>query len=234
MSYVLNNDAAKLLSATLTGTTLTATQAKLLVFRAKFATIDGLDILAELTNGSNLIMNVNAQTGVGTEGYFTPNSFATEWTGTLAGESTGSWQLLSCFMPANSNGASLTIRHDRDGSNQTATNTGTADTGNMMNFAIGHASLPPDMLICEVGIFLPADVTAAAAIHTALYGGGFGRRLDAIGSVAAPTYYWPLLDNLNAVAGSPALTNTGSVASSTDMPTLRPRGRVSLLGVGAP
>jgi NAD(P)-dependent dehydrogenase (short-subunit alcohol dehydrogenase family) len=144
-----------------------------------------------------------------------------KWDAIIASESTGSWQLLGVYMPANA-ASSLTCKHYRDASTATAVNTGSAATGVMDYFAIGHGFLPPDMLICEAAIWLVADVTAADSIVTALYNGGVGRAANDISMVATPAYYWPLGSTLTATIGSPTLTNTGSVASSGDNPTLAP------------
>jgi hypothetical protein len=233
MSYVLNNDAGKSLSATLTGTTIACqTHNRLITLRIKYTSVAAFDIVTELSDGANIIQNLNTDT-TGTEAYFTPDGFTTEWSGVITpAASTGSWLLQGCYMQANSNGVSRAIKQYRNTDTGPGTTTGTATTGNMMNLIIGHAAFPPDILICEYAIWLVANEAAADAIIVGLYGGGFQRKADAIGHIAQPDYYWPLLSDLAAVRGSPTLTNTGSVASSTDMPTLRPRGRTSLLGAG--
>jgi len=235
MSYVLDKNAGKLLSATLTGTTIAVqTHNRLITFGVKFASIGAFDVLANLGNGANIRQSVNVYTGQ-SDAFFTPDGFTSEWEAGITPEpSTGVWMLKGCYMPANANGVSKTIKHYQDSTTATMSLNGTADTGNMMALALGNASFPPDILITDYAIWLVANEAAADSIFTGLYGGGFVRKANAIGHIAQPDYYWPLVDNLAAVNGSPTLTNTGSVASSTDMPTFRPRGRASLLGVGAP
>jgi len=223
MSALFDNDAAKIASATLTDTTITATMRRLMIVIMKPISVDTLDIVAELSNSSNLIQNLNLQddgVNVFSEGFFTPDSFTTEAVADINSLGTGSWQVVGVGMPANSNGASLEIKHYRNASTATATVTGTADTGNMMFFAIGHGFFPPNMKVVEAALFLTASQAEDDSIFSAIYNGGAFKRPDAIGSIKRPAYHWRLKDDFKVNIGSPDLSNAGSITFDSDNPTL--------------
>jgi hypothetical protein len=222
MSYVFDNNAGKTLSATLTGTTIKAqTHNRLITAWVKPTTLSAFDIHLALESASGtMAQEITSWSGGEYSGYWSPDNFTTEWEAGITPAGAGVWQLWGCYMPANSNGASLDIKSYCNATTGTGTLTGTADTGDLTELYIGYGFASPDNLICEVAIWLVANQAAADAIVPALYNGGNGKYANAIKRVATPDYYWPLVSDLAAVHGSPTLTNTGSVASSTDNPVL--------------
>jgi len=235
MSALFDNDAAKLLSATLTGTNIAVqTNNRLITFPVKFTSIGAFDVVCNLGDNANIRQSINVYTG-GSEAFFTPDGFTSEWFAEIAPEpSTGVWMLKGCYMPANANGVSKTIKHYQDAVSATMSLNGTADTGNMMALTLGNASFPADCRMCDFAIWLVANETAADSIVSALYNNGNFRRANAIPWVARPTYYWPLLSDAGALIGSPGLSNSGSVTFSADSPRFKPPNQRLLLGVGGP
>jgi hypothetical protein len=222
MSVILNASTSKVLSATLPGGSFSIENGvRLEIIRVKYVTAATFAIVAELGDGSALIQNLNLD-ATGTEGYCTPDGFTTEWSAVITpAPTTGVWILQGCAMEGNANGVSKTVKQYRDADTATGTNTGTADTGDMLNAALGHGTFPPDVKLCEYGYFTVADIAAADAVVAALRSGpGDGRYLNGIGSVATPDFYWRLFSDVNATIGGVNLSNAGGASFDGDNPTL--------------
>lgn len=229
MSAIFDGNAAKRLTATLTGTVpRLQTDKKLVTQWVKSSTFAEEQAFFTLysTNDQNLIgAGFDDATGTFTGVARAPfniviynNNFSLGPHNTSA--TSGAWTLVSMYVQENAAGSRVSKIY-LNGTAVSGSSTGDTNTGDMTSLIVGidfNLTLPTNARISDFAIWIPTSEAQADSIVAALLAGG-PRRANQISATATPLKYWPLNTNGTATIGGDNLSNTGTVAFDGDIPS---------------